>query len=100
VNSLIVLVADAGGKNSVKDFGSQEDFLKKISYLFGTQSFVGEQSSLNPLVPAPPGRPLLPLGACVGQGEDGPQRRALDVACLPPRGNARPRGGVWVESQG
>jgi len=42
VNSLIVLVADAGGKNSIKDFGSQEDFLKKISYLFGTQSFVGE----------------------------------------------------------
>eukprot|EP01024_Parvocaulis_polyphysoides_P043647 TRINITY_DN4001_c0_g2_i2.p1 TRINITY_DN4001_c0_g2~~TRINITY_DN4001_c0_g2_i2.p1 ORF type:complete len:272 (-),score=44.03 TRINITY_DN4001_c0_g2_i2:151-900(-) len=44
VNNLTVIVAESG-KKSVKDYGSTDDFLAQISYLFGQQSYSGETRS-------------------------------------------------------
>lgn len=44
VNTLMVLKAKASG-NSVKDYGSPEDFLKKYSFLLGQQAFEGDTIS-------------------------------------------------------
>lgn len=37
----MVVIARSTDKKSVKEFGSPEDFLKELSYLFGEQTFTG-----------------------------------------------------------
>eukprot|EP01023_Acetabularia_acetabulum_P062661 TRINITY_DN774_c0_g1_i12.p1 TRINITY_DN774_c0_g1~~TRINITY_DN774_c0_g1_i12.p1 ORF type:complete len:293 (-),score=66.70 TRINITY_DN774_c0_g1_i12:224-979(-) len=44
VNNLTV-ISKASGKKSIKDYGSPEDFLKEITYLFGQQSYAGQTRS-------------------------------------------------------
>eukprot|EP01024_Parvocaulis_polyphysoides_P026012 TRINITY_DN236_c0_g1_i2.p1 TRINITY_DN236_c0_g1~~TRINITY_DN236_c0_g1_i2.p1 ORF type:complete len:252 (-),score=50.30 TRINITY_DN236_c0_g1_i2:221-976(-) len=44
VNNLTVLV-NKTDKKSIKEYGTPEDFLKTISYLFGQQSYAGETQS-------------------------------------------------------
>eukprot|EP01023_Acetabularia_acetabulum_P004838 TRINITY_DN1203_c0_g1_i1.p2 TRINITY_DN1203_c0_g1~~TRINITY_DN1203_c0_g1_i1.p2 ORF type:complete len:252 (+),score=62.28 TRINITY_DN1203_c0_g1_i1:149-904(+) len=44
VNNLTILI-NKTDKKSMKDFGTPEDFLKEISYLFGKQSYSGSTQS-------------------------------------------------------
>lgn len=41
----VVVIARSTDKKSVKEFGSPEDFLKELSYLFGEQTFTGQTRS-------------------------------------------------------
>ena len=48
VNNVVVITRSTD-KGSVKDFGSPEDFLKDLSYLFGEQVFTGVPNKSQPL---------------------------------------------------
>ncbi|GAB5355591.1 hypothetical protein AAMO2058_000218800 [Amorphochlora amoebiformis] len=45
VNFAAIIKKPAGGKNSVDQLGSPEDFLKTVDFLFGKQTWVGESKS-------------------------------------------------------